>query len=437
MDPVEERNRKALKEKEKEKEKEEKDKAGEPSALKKFLGLKEPTPAEVEEKKRIEKRKKILDNVDLLIKTLESQSNVGYIISIDSRHQNRTCVPKKPSKQEQLLPNDEREEFGKQLSVAVSNPQPLPQQVRFDVNWVFLEIVSLLPDDSNIKKAVWENFTTSCALFSKLDDLERGDKGGKEIATLVLPFVISELHDLPLPGGDRARLALCELLCESREFITRCFFDGSEERKSGMVNQALRQIAAIDRKGLVVDQLLDLCRSFMSSNNFHKSEVIRTILGKYLKSEDDYSRTAVLSVLSAWISKLPYIELPDDPTAFGVDLMVFLVDVVEVCDRQAKAPLNEAHRQNLLLVFESLRKVTPCIFPPKDELKTWDTFLKGKKNGLMLAFLRVRECQNFSRIFSLCPFIRVRHPRHIAEDPAGEAVISLLFQVAGINLNLT
>jgi len=442
VDPKEEKSRQAAKEKEEKqrrdeekRKKEEKDKKAEEDrrAKENAAGEGIPMVADPSDDKFTTLQKKIQERISKDVKVTITTRTAGRPSTKTTPVSSELDPMERKELSAELGPVPSKPGDGIRTSIKVDPKRPQPK-IRFDeahdIKWVFLEIVSLLPDDSNIKMAMWENFTTSCTLFSKLDDLERGGKGGKEIASVVLPFVISEFHDLPLPGGDRARLALCELLCQYPGFIARCFFDGSEERRGGNVNQALGQIATMDRKGLVVDQLLDLCLPLMSPN-FHRSELIRTILWKYLKSEDEYSRTAVLSVLSVWISKLPEIELPDDPTAFGVDLMVFLVDVVEVCDRQAKTPLDEPHRTDLLPVFESLRKVIPLIFPPKDGGKhTWD-FLEGKRGQLVTTLLGVRGCQNFAKLFSRSDYLQMRVVAIGNKDhePKYNTMVRLLYEI--------
>lgn len=387
-----------------------------------------PSPPPIE---KVRKARRKLGDLQKAIKT-KLPKDLEIAVNMP---EGRASAQSRP--QSRPLLKDERDHILSPLKR--TKPAPFrPQAKKRDLRLPFFEIVSLLPDDSILRVALWENFTTSSALLSKLDEIEGNSEWAREMTTIVLPNVIKAFYDLPAPNGERFQLSLCEALQRFPGFLSRCFTKVSEEKMGGPVNTALCQLADMDRKGLIVDQLLEICSSVMS---YSRIALIQTIMFRYLRSGDEFSRIAVLPTISAWIRNLPKLTLPTEKgplDAFAGELLPFMYAVVIECETQARVPVNDDHRALLLDVFKRLLEVVPVVFPANDNIYAvkWN-FLEGKRLPLLISYLNVRNCENFAKIVAQSDHFRDRL-RFIGATnntvPENDTILVLLFEICDISL---
>ena len=295
-----------------------------------------------------------------------------------------------------------------------------------------MEIVSLLSNDSSLKMALWENPTTSRVLFSKLEELQTegaNSKGGKEMASLVLPNVIKAFQE----ESEEVQAELCQIVRRSPGFLSRCFLSLSEERKGGPVNEALFAIAEMDRKGAVVDQMRQLVRKFVDKRTVPKHLVGGRLLLTYLKGPDEQAKIAVLNILSSLICSLSETIIPSiratesadtnaEASEVAREMATFLYEVLVECERQAKAPKDEG----LIAVYRGLTGAIGALLE-------WNAVPERMKHDLLLTCLKVSQCSNFALNVSVNKFVQRNYYTWVfGDDVAYVDVVTELFRLYGV-----
>ena len=318
-----------------------------------------------------------------------------------------------------------------------------------DAKWIFLEIMSIFPEDYVLRMALWENPTTSGVIFRKLDELQSDRE--REISGIILPKMISYLLEMKGKEGEEAQLKFCEIVSGwwvppsaagnasgrgGAGFLFKYFLLASEERRGGPVNEAVCQIAEIDRKGLLVESIVAYCDRLFPLRSVGRFLLVRKVLEIYQrKSSDEYSKVRMLPLLTRWIESLS-LDMRDvssiqeeDKEVLGEKVTKFLCEVIGRCDEQFQAPVNRDHFDRLLVVFDFLRVTFESVIewvgrisPPRNS--------SGQIRALLEAYLSVKNCRNFSKNIARTRYVKTRFPTwKLRGDVHESAIIQILFKV--------
>ena len=301
-----------------------------------------------------------------------------------------------------------------------------------DVRWAFLEIMSLLSDDSPLKMALWENPTTSRVLFSKLEELQKGgvknSTGGKEMASLVLPNVIKAFQG----ESEETQVEFCGVLKRSPGFLSRCLLSFSEERKGGPVNEALFAIAEMDRKGLVVDQILQMAMEFIRKSPTGGYWVVRGLLLMYLRGPNEQAKISLLYSIDVFLGCLPMSIIPslkgvylgDESGEIEVasEVARFLYEVLVECEKQAEAPKSSIQSFGLIAVYQSLDTAV-------EALLEWNVVPVLFKHNLLLTCLKVSQCSNFALNVSMHKFVQRNYTFWVFDDDVGFGFVDVVTEL--------
>ena len=339
--------------------------------------------------------------------------------------------------QEQLGVWQQQAQVGRQATTFLPLVQPplFPNQLGSggdDVRWAFLEIMSLLSDDSPLKMALWENPTTSRVLFSKLEELQKGgvknSTGGKEMASLVLPNVIKAFQG----ESEETQVEFCGVLKRSPGFLSRCLLSFSEERKSGPVNEALFAIAEMDRKGLVVDQILQMAMEFIRKSPTGGYWVVRGLLLMYLRGPNEQAKISLLYSIDVFLGCLPMSIIPslkgvylgDESGEIEVasEVARFLYEVLVECEKQAEAPKSSIQSFGLIAVYQSLDTAV-------EALLEWNVVPVLFKHNLLLTCLKVSQCSNFALNVSMHKFVQRNYTFWVFDDDVGFGFVDVVTEL--------
>ena len=151
-----------------------------------------------------------------------------------------------------------------------------------EIGWAFLDIVSLLPTDNILSMMVWENFTTSTALFTKVTEVKEtgSGKGGREFTSMFLPKLFAEV----IAKGNVGEFV--EIISKSPGFLLTYFLPFLEDRKDGPLLVTLGSMAEKDSKKLLAGEFIDLCSKVLEAPqgiSFGRSSFVANILLIYFE----------------------------------------------------------------------------------------------------------------------------------------------------------